>query len=190
MTDPRTHASKGKKASPHQSHNRRRDTPVSSALFTITLLVFAGWLGFAASIKPNELLVDVIVTAILTLFAFSLLRSERQALHFEVHDLFQCWRVPWYVLTGCWEITTLLARDLLMGKRTRSFYRACGFKIRKHDPVLRARSILAVTYTTMAPNFIVIGIDSNQRQMLFHQIERSSIPRMSRSLGAELESHS
>jgi hypothetical protein len=39
----------------------------------------------------------------------------------------------------------------------------------------------------MAPNFIVIGIDDDQAQMLFHQIERSSVPKMTQRLGAQME---
>jgi hypothetical protein len=42
----------------------------------------------------------------------------------------------------------------------------------------------------MAPNFIVIGIDADEKQMLFHQLERSSVPRMSQSLGAQMERQS
>jgi hypothetical protein len=40
-------------------------------------------------------------------------------------------------------------------------------------------------YTTTAPNFIVIGIDPDLSRMLFHQIERSSVPKMTRELGAQ-----
>jgi hypothetical protein len=37
----------------------------------------------------------------------------------------------------------------------------------------------------MAPNFIVIGIDFHQSRMLFHQLRRSSVPKMTKSLGAQ-----
>jgi hypothetical protein len=45
---------------------------------------------------------------------------------------------------------------------------------------------LATIYTTVAPNFIVIGIDPELSRMLFHQLERSSVPKMTGALGAQL----
>jgi hypothetical protein len=160
-------------------------TPVA-----IAVLVAVGWIGLVGSTQPHELMVDAGVVTLLTLFAISLLRSERLELTFQLHDLLQCWRIPWYVVSGCWEITLLFLRDLLSGKRTGSYYRACSFRTNRRDPLLLARGILAVAYTTTAPNFIVIGIDTGQRQMLFHQIERSSVPKMTQSLGAQMESSS
>jgi multisubunit Na+/H+ antiporter MnhE subunit len=175
---------------PRQHGDRQRTGRSSFALFipALAVLFFSGWIGFAASVKADELLTGIPVIALLTLFTSALLRSEWQPLRFEPGDLLQCWRVPWYVLSGCWEITAMLARDLFLRRRAGSYYRKCSFRIHKHDPVLLARTVLAVTYTTMAPNFIVIGIDDSQRQMLFHQIERSSVPRMSQRLGAQMES--
>ena len=177
------------KGNRQRTRNRQHSDRLAVGLFIVPMavLLFFGWIGFAASIKTDELLTGIPVVAVLALFTTSLLRSERQPLRFRAGDLLQCWRVPWYVLSGCWEITAMLARDLILRKRTGSYYRACHFRIQKYDPVLLARSVLAVTYTTMAPNFIVIGIDEDQQQMLFHQIERSSVPRMSQRLGAQLE---
>jgi hypothetical protein len=37
----------------------------------------------------------------------------------------------------------------------------------------------------MAPNFIIIGIDAAQSRMIFHQLERSEVPRMTKELGAQ-----
>jgi hypothetical protein len=165
----------------------RRETLRSTIeLMGIAILLAAGWIGLVATTKAHEMLVAIGVVALLTPFAASLLRSNWQQLSLHPWDLLQCWRIPWYVLSGCWEITVLLLRDLFAGKPTGSYYRACNFRINRHDPVLIARSILAVAYTTMAPNFIVIGIDAEQSQMLFHQVERSSVPKMSRALGAQI----
>jgi hypothetical protein len=87
--------------------------------------------------------------------------------------------------SGIWEITIVFLKDLLNLKRAGSFYRVCGFQSSKRDPRIRAREVLATVYTTTAPNFIVIGIDPELSRMLFHQIERSSVPKMTQSLGAQ-----
>jgi hypothetical protein len=79
----------------------------------------------------------------------------------------------------------ILVKDLLGVKRAESFYRVSGFKTSKSNPLLVARRVLATFYTTMAPNFIVIGIDFRQSRMLFHQLQRSSVPQMTKALGAQ-----
>jgi hypothetical protein len=88
-------------------------------------------------------------------------------------------------LSGLYEIIAILLKDLLGVKKADSFYRVSGFKTSKSNPSLVARRILATFYTTMAPNFIVIGIDFHQSRMLFHQLRRSSVPKMTKSLGAQ-----
>ena len=154
-------------------------------LLITAALIAAGWLGLVGNTQPHELLLDVSIVALLTLFAANLFRSNWLKLRFYGRDIAAGWRIPWYVLSGCWEITKVLLRDLFLPHRAGSYYRACSFQISRRDPVLLARSVLAVAYTTTAPNFIVIGIDADQKQMLYHQIERSSVPRMSQALGAQ-----
>jgi len=92
---------------------------------------------------------------------------------FTLRDLAACWRVPWYLVTGSWEIVVILVKDLFSVAKAGSFYRVSGFKTSKDDPLLVARRVLAIVYTTTAPNFIVIGIDYTKSRMLFHQLERS-----------------
>lgn len=46
------------------------------------------------------------------------------------------------------------------------------------------RRALAIGYSTMTPNMIVIGIDHERGRMLYHQLERSPIAEMTRKLGA------
>jgi hypothetical protein len=190
MKDTRARTSKRRRPAASVGGPRRGGNRLVVELMGIAILLAAGWIALVANTNPHELLVDAGVVALLTPFAARLLRSNWLTLNFRLRDIVRCWRVPWYVLTGCWEITVLLLRDLLGGKLTGSFYLACSFRISRRDPVLLARSVLAVAYTTMAPNFIVIGIDADQKQMLFHQLERSSVPRMSQSLGAQMEPQS
>ena len=83
------------------------------------------------------------------------------------------------------EITLALLRDLA-GQRAESIFRVCGFKTAKSDPRLVTRRALATAYTSVAPNFIVIGVDWHQSRMLFHQIQRSTVPLMTKELGAEV----
>jgi multisubunit Na+/H+ antiporter MnhE subunit len=167
-------------------HKSERRPGQAIELTVVALLLAAGWIGLVSSTKLHEMVVGAAVVALLTAFAARVLRADSLNLRVGPRDLLQGWRIPWYILTGCWEITLLFLRDLA-GKRTHSYYRACSFRTSNRDPILIGRSVLAVAYTTAAPNFIVIGIDDKQDQMLFHQLQRSSVPKMSQALGAQME---
>ena len=143
-----------------------------------------GWIGFVGSVHLHEMIVGAVVVALSTAFFQLVYRSETLPLALRPRDLVQCWRIPWYVLSGSSEIVWLLMKDL-SGSPVDSLYRVCGFRTGMRDPVAVERSALAVAFTTTAPNFIVIGIDPHQNHMLFHQIQRSEIPKMTQALGAE-----
>jgi hypothetical protein len=118
-------------------------------------------------------------------FAYQVWRIETLRVEFHLADIIQGWRIPWYIVSGVYEVVVILVKDLLGIKRADSFYRVSGFRTGNSDPQLVARRVLATFYTTMAPNFIVIGIDVKQSRMLFHQLERSSVPLMTKALGAQ-----
>jgi multisubunit Na+/H+ antiporter MnhE subunit len=148
------------------------------------MLAFALWIIFVASTNPHELLVGFLVCAITVLSTVVVARSTAPRLEFRVRDLAQCWRIPWYVLSGVFDITLVLFKDLPHIAPAKNLFRVCGFDSSTHDPLRIARTALAVVYTTTAPNFIVVDVDPSQSRMLFHQIEESSVPKMTKALGA------
>jgi hypothetical protein len=149
------------------------------------VLIVALWILFVGGTRRNEMIVGVGVLFFTAAFLYRVWQIETLNLSLSLEDIAQAWRIPWYILSGIYEIVVILTKDLLGIKRTDSFYRASGFKTSKSDPRLVGRRILATFYTTMAPNFIVIGIDFRRSRMLFHQLERSSVPRMTKALGAQ-----
>ncbi|HEX4169323.1 MAG TPA: hypothetical protein VHZ55_27995 [Bryobacteraceae bacterium] len=148
------------------------------------LLIVALWILFVGGTRRNEMFVGAGVLVLSAAFLFQVWRTETLRLEVRWEDVVQGWRIPWYVVSKVCEIIVILAKDLFKIKRAGSFYRVSGFTTSKSDPVLIARRVLAIAYTTMAPNFIVIGIDSRQSRMLFHQLERSSVSKMTKALGA------
>ena len=100
-------------------------------------------------------------------------------------ELLSWWRLPWYLLSGTWEIMKVAITDLLGTDPAESLFRVSPFAAgKKNDERAVARRVLAVTYTTVAPNFIILGINCSDQKMLFHQIKRSSVPKMTQRLGA------
>jgi hypothetical protein len=103
---------------------------------------------------------------------------KHRTLNFVWRISFRYGVIPWCVLNGVYEIAALLIEDLLHIKPADSFYRVSGFKTSKFDPLQVTRRVLATFHTTMASNFIVIGINVSQSRKLFHQLQRSSVPPM------------
>lgn len=140
---------------------------------------FSGWLLFAASMSAHELMLGSACAAVATLMGLMAWTRMAPQFHPSMKQLAAAWRLPWYVVSGCWEMLVILLKDSSGAKRPGSFYRATLFAPRPGNDA-QAAAVLATAYTTVAPNFIVIGI--SQRHLLFHQIERSSVPRMIRDL--------
>jgi len=162
--------------------------PKSKAIFVamLAVLLMSGeWILLVAGTHIDEMIVGA--ASVLASGAFLLVAHRTSTLHtdFRLADMAKGWRIPWYVASGIYEITVILLKDIFGIERAKSFYRVSGFKTARYDAVLVARRILAIAYTTTAPNFIVIGIDYTQSRILFHQLERSSVPRMTQELGAQ-----
>ncbi len=166
--------------------NRAQSGTRGPLVFAVALLlVTALWLLFTGSLNRDEWIVGGLSVVATMAFLTVVYRHELQGLDFSWRDALALWRTPWYLLSGIGEITLVLLKDLA-GTRAESIFRVCGFRTAKDDPRLVTRRALATAYTSIAPNFIVVGVDYRQSRMLFHQIKRSSVPIMTKQLGAEV----
>src|SRR5438105_4400164 len=95
----------------------------------------------------------------------------------------QAWRLPWYVLQGNFVIFRAMAQQFF--KPEKSILRSVPFAAGGSDAASAARRALAMTYTTLPPNFIVLSIDLVKQVMVIHQVEPSAVPRMTQNLGAK-----
>ena len=153
------------------------------SLSVVTFYLF--WIVFSGSFATHELLIGTIGAALATsgMVVINLQYPARFAP--TASNLLTIWRLPWYVLSGTWEIAVVAAKDLIGIKPAKSLLRIARFDAGdKDDPRANASRVLAAGYTTVAPNFIVLGVNTSDQSLLFHQIERSSVPKMTRELGA------
>lgn len=90
---------------------------------------------------------------------------------------------PWYVLTGSAAILWALARRLA-GKESKAQFRVVPFRAGGDNSESAARRALALTLTTVPPNFIVVGIDRERNFMLVHQVSPTGTPLVTKKLGA------
>jgi hypothetical protein len=131
------------------------------------------------------MIVGAVVVVAATLFLRTVQKLSDTAIRPEWKDIAQGWRIPWDIANDIWVITLVLVKDLSYLRRAGSYYRVCGFKSSKRDRRIAAREVLATVYTTTGPNSIIIGIDPELSRMLFHQLERSSVSKMTQALGAQ-----
>ena len=142
------------------------------------------WILFVAGVKAEEMIVGAICLALTMAFIWYLGRHLPLNVRFRAVDVFQIWRMPEYLITGTWEILSVLVLDILRVHPAESLFRAARFE-NNEGPIAAGRRVLAVTYTTATPNFIVVGIDCEQHRMLFQQLRKSDVHTMTKKLGAK-----
>jgi hypothetical protein len=165
---------------PNHPHRRSRPQTVSLSI----ALAAALWLIFVGTFNRHEMMVGAVCLIATVVFTAFTARTMGVKFGLRLRDFAEGWRIPWYVVSGVAEIVLVLIKDVAGVDHAKNLFRVCGFNTSKHDPVRIARTVLSIVYTTMAPNFIVIGVDQTQSRMLFHQIGRSSVPIMTKRLGA------
>jgi hypothetical protein len=144
------------------------------------------WILFVGTFSAHELEIGIIAALLAT--AGTAVIDVQYPSRFvpSVGELLSWWRLGWYLLSGTWEIMKVAVTDLLGTDPAESLLRISPFAAGDPDDERAvARRVLAITYTTVAPNFIILGINSSDQKMLFHQIKRSSVPKMTQRLGAQ-----
>lgn len=158
--------------------NAARWFPVS------VVLAFLAWLAFVGTVSGQELALGAACAVLSSALSAFVLKQMGIPLRIRFKDVIQLLWIVWYLVDGTWEILYVLFKDLAGVKRAESLFRAVGYE-HLSGPRAFVRRALAVAGTTAAPNFIVVGIDTGRELLLFHQIQRSGVPRITKNLGAK-----
>jgi len=164
------------------SARRQKGGPLFWAAHFILLL--GAWFLFVGKLEWNELLAGTVGAAVAATAAQLVWAQHIAAFRDHAGWVLQMWRLPKYMVTGSWEIFEVLFRQLFGGRRAESLLLAVPYEAVGDDDASAARRALAVTYTTSTPNFVVLGIDRERGQLVFHQIKRSKILQVTKNLGA------
>lgn len=154
------------------------------AWLTVWIAHVGLWLIYVSQISLWEVLVGSAAAALATVGMATFLRLGLVKCRPSLRQIAEGWRIPWYVVRGTWEITQAIWNQLFSKSGAASYLAAVPFDAGPDDPECAGRRALAVLYTTMTPNFVVIGIVREQRLLLFHQILPGEILPMTRNLGA------
>jgi hypothetical protein len=160
--------------------------PKATFIAWLAVLLMSGeWILLVAGTHIHEMIVGAASVLVSGSFLFAVHRTSTLHTDFRLSDIAKGWRIPWYVVSDIFVITLVLFKDLFGIEKAKSLFRVSGFQTGKEDPILMARRVLAIAYTSASPNTIVLGIDYTSSRMLFHQIKRTPLPQMTDDLGAK-----
>lgn len=147
----------------------------------LALAVF--WIACVATLRVHEVLLGagaVLLSVLSCLYVVSTLPLQFRP---TLGEIAQIWRLPGYIAVDLFLITGVLLLDLA-GRRAPSLFRSAPWGPVENNGRDTAKRALAVAYTTVSPNCIVVGIDCKRRQILFHQLKETAVPTLLRNLGA------
>jgi hypothetical protein len=82
------------------------------------------------------------------------------------------WRIPSDIAVLCWEAVDQLVRP----RRRRGVFRATRFTATDETPGDVGRRALAETVGSISPNTIIVGVDTERKLLLTHQLRRHGPP--------------
>ena len=146
--------------------------------------MLAAWMLLVDSTARAEVLLGLGVSLVAAATATWLQAANFARFGPHWNELIQAWRIPWYLLEDT-VIAFHVLGSRLMGRRLHSVVRCVHFDAVADDPHSAARRALVTGLNTIPPNSIVIGIDRNRKQLVFHQLKRRPVPLMMKKLGAK-----
>jgi multisubunit Na+/H+ antiporter MnhE subunit len=134
------------------------------------------WVLFTDTLRTSELMVGIPAAALATL-AMESVRSETHPRFLpRVKWIVEFWRIPFQIAADCRLITRAMARLLFTNDHRTGTFESVPFPARGRDAQSVAKRALAILYTTLPPNTIVIGIDRKRDVMLIHRLEPTGGP--------------
>jgi multisubunit Na+/H+ antiporter MnhE subunit len=148
-------------------------------------IFYVFWLIFVGTFAYHELLIGIVGALLATVGLFIINAYYPAKFLPTLRELLLVWRIPWHLISGTSEIVAVAFKDLVGLEHAKSLFRVAQFSTGKEDVGhATGRRVLAVVYTTIAPDVIVLGINPGNGTLLFHQMKRSSVPQIAKDLGA------
>ena len=143
------------------------------------------WLLFTGKFTRGELAVGAVCALLAAVASEIAWGTHLTAFGADPRALAQAYYLPGLMVADAVQVFKVLFRHLFTRRKAQSLMLVVGFDGgAPDDPNDAARRALAIGYTTMTPSNVVIGIDEKKGRMLYHQLEKSDLPQMTRKLGA------
>ena len=147
-------------------------------------IAFALWHLYVGKLQPDEALFAAGGAAIAATASKIVFEKHIAPLRAQWRHVAEIWRMPKELVTGGWQITAVLLRQIFLREPAPSLFISVPFDAGGDDDESAFRRALAITYTTATPNSVVIGIDRERGLLVYHQVRKSPVPEMIRRLGA------
>jgi multisubunit Na+/H+ antiporter MnhE subunit len=148
-------------------------------------ICFLLWHVFAGKIAVDLAIYAAAGATIATAAARVVFREHLAPLRTHWRCVAQAFRLPKLMVTGSWEVLAVLARQIFRGRPAESLVFTVPFDVGDDDDESAFRRALAIAYATATPNFVVIGIDRERGLLVYHQIQKSEVPKVLVRLGAK-----
>ena len=143
------------------------------------VVLFVAWFIFAASLNPQEWVAGLSAAAA-GVIAFQVSnRAEPLCFNPPFKAVLQAFRLPTLIIRGTLVLIAELVRRMKR-KQKRSAFRLAPFHATAADCRSAARRALAITFGTLPPNSLIIGIDRDPGLILFHQLRKQPLPQITR----------
>jgi multisubunit Na+/H+ antiporter MnhE subunit len=144
------------------------------------------WIAFADNSGIREIAIGAVVTGMATLAVWRFRRHthDRYKLRFEY--VRQAIHIPKSILVDTWILLRVIVMRL-MGKTIPARIIGVPFKIGGNGPASRGRRSLAITFLTLTPNTLVLGLLPDEQLLLIHTLIPQPPPAFMFRLGTELD---
>jgi multisubunit Na+/H+ antiporter MnhE subunit len=148
--------------------------------------MWAFWLLLTDNTGWREMLAGAGASAISMLAIMLFVDRIKANFRFRARFLKQAIHVPKQLVTDTGLLVFTIARRIA-GVKPASGIMAVRFRRGGNMPSSMARRALAVTYLTVSPNTLVLGISEHQNILVFHTIVPAPLPPFVERMGAEPE---
>lgn len=147
------------------------------------------WMLFISKWDPYEAELGCLA-ATFAIIAIWLVKSKSlNPLSYHLQWFLEGVSIPKYVLLGTSEALKAMVLQMSRSNQTLSFLQFVPFEVGSGDFSSQIRMALAIIYTTSTPNFVILGIDyklgETEGKLIYHQLLKTSVPKMTQKLGAK-----
>ena len=139
------------------------------------------WLLFVFQISLSELIAGIVASAATLFAAWKMLRTVPTCFEPRARWVAQVWRIPGMICTDIWLLVKHLIRRA-SGRPSRSSFETAPLRPAKGQCRAASQRALATLLFSIAPNSVVLRIDAQTGDVLFHHLEPAPVPEVLRSL--------
>lgn len=143
------------------------------------------WLVYTNNVGYRELIAGCVGAIFSAAAAVLFAVQGKVAFRFRLRDAAQMVHLPWLVVSDTIKVLGAVGRQIFTRAGASSRIAAVPFDAGGQDALSAGRRALGISYTTITPNSVVLGvIPGDPPLLLYHQVSIDALPAMTCNLGA------